>query len=234
MTHEQKILARAMNHLDDDMILAAHGPRKKLRRAIIPAVVLCFLAAFLAVFPYLREVIDTGGPPDGGVIEENDGTKPEAYPFIPMNRPTALGRTTLTLTAVTDTTAAFTVVKTDDSPIYALLRDRLDGALASTEAGYKDNGVVIRPNTIRIYTDGAEQPAYTIPSAPGTYRVLVDFDTIRNGRYPMQEYVEIYAYVGEDGAPVALRFSLETEEDTGTETETETETEPEADSAADS
>ena len=36
MTHEQEMLARAMSHIDDDMILAAHAPRKRNRRAKRP------------------------------------------------------------------------------------------------------------------------------------------------------------------------------------------------------
>ena len=46
MTYEQEILARAMSCIDDDMILAAHAPRKKIRRVIPVAVAACLIAAF--------------------------------------------------------------------------------------------------------------------------------------------------------------------------------------------
>jgi hypothetical protein len=74
---------------------------------------------------------------------------------------------------------------------------------------FKDNGVTIRPNTIRLYVNGAEQPVYRFPTAPGTYEVVVDFTSSRNGTYPMREYVGLYAYIGKDNAMVTERFSLE-------------------------
>ncbi len=214
MTHEQELLARAMSHIDDDMLLAAHAPRKKIRRVIPVAVAACLIAAILVAFPYLRTAINTEtdlfGPGDENMDMENvGGLKPETYPYAQMGIPVSLGGTTITLTATTETTATFTVVKTDDTPIYAMLYDRMNNALASTEPDYKDNGVIIRPHTIHLYVNGAEQPVYRLPKAPGTYTVVVDFAIIRNGAYPMQEHLGFYAYIGEDGAAVTERFSLE-------------------------
>ena len=103
-----------------------------------------------------------------------------------------------------------------------MLYDRLEGALASTEPDYKDNGVIIRPNTIRLYVNGEEQPVYRFPTAPGTYEVVVDFTSIRNGTYPMREYVGLYAYIGKDDEMVTERFSLEVvSKDTEAESVTE-------------
>ena len=117
------------------------------------------------------------------------------------------------------------MVKTNDAPVYAMLYDRLGGALASTEPNYKDNGVLIRPNTLRLYVNGAEQPVYHLPTAPGTYEVVIDFTSIRNGTYPMQEIVGMYAYVEDEEEPVTVRFSLEVlPETTQAESLTETET----------
>lgn len=213
MTHEQEMLARAMSHIDDDMILAAHAPRKRNRRAIPYAVAACLIVALILSFPYLRTVInvdtDIFGPGDEANKEEAGVMVPDAYPSTPQNTTVTLGGTTLTLTATTKTTATFTVVKTDDTPLYAMLYDRLERALASTEPDYKDNGVTIRPNTIRLYVNGAEQPVYRFPTAPGTYEVVVDFTSSRNGTYPMREYVGLYAYIGKDNAMVTERFSLE-------------------------
>ena len=101
------------------------------------------------------------------------------------------------------------MVKTDSTPLYAMIYDLREGALASTEPDYKDNGVTIRPNTIRLYVNHAEQPVYRLPSAPGTYEIVVDFAIIRNGTYPMREYIGFYAYVGKDEEAVTKRFSLE-------------------------
>ena len=226
MTHEQEMLARAMSHIDDDMILAAHAPRKRNRRAIPYAVAACLIVALILSFPYLRTIInvdtDLFGPGDNVNKDEAGVMVPDAYPSNPQNTAVTLGGTTLTLTAATETTATFTVVKTDDTPLYAMLYDRLEGALASTEPDYKDNGVIIRPNTIRLYVNGEEQPVYRFPTAPGTYEVVVDFTSIRNGTYPMREYVGLYAYIGKDDEMVTERFSLEVvSKDTEAESVTE-------------
>lgn len=231
MTHEQEMLARAMSHIDDDMILAAHAPRKRNRRAIPYAVAACLIVALILSFPYLRRVInvdtDLFGPGDNANKNEAGVIVPDAYPSSPQNTAVTLGGTTMTLTATTETTATFTVVKTDDTPLYAMLYDRLERVLASTEPDFKDNGVTIRPHTIRLYVNGAEQPVYRFPTAPGTYEVVIDFTSIRNGTYPMREYVGLYAYIGKDGEMVTERFSLEvvaqtTEAESITEEPTET------------
>ena len=236
MTHEQELLARAMSHIDDDMILAARAPRKKMRRLIPYAVAACLIVVVALVFPYLRAVInvDSNFDRDDAVNKEDGGIMDpeESLNYAPQNVPVTLGGTTLTLTATTKTTATFTVVKTDDTPIYAMLYDLREGALASTEPDYKDNGIVIRPNTVRLFVNSAEQPVYRFPTAPGTYEIVVDFTSIRNGTYPMREYIGLYAYIGKDGEPVTERFSLEviakeTETETEAATEAETETAPE-------
>jgi hypothetical protein len=217
MTHEQELLARAMSHIDDDMILAAHAPRKKIRRFVPYAVAACLIVAVALVFPYLRAVINVDSGFDRGDQNEEVGAMdPEKPLMTPQSTPVTLGGTTVTLTDTTHTTATFTVVKTDDTPIYAMLYDLREGALASTEPDYKDNGIVIRPNTIRLFVNGAEQPAYRFPTAPGTYEIVVDFTSIRNGTYPMREYVGLYAYIGEDGEAVTERFSLEVTVETDT------------------
>ncbi len=228
MTHEQEMLARAMSHIDDDMILAAHAPRKMVRRVIPVLAAACFIVALVVSFPYLRTVINTNsdlfGPSDEAVKNDAVIEKPEELPYTGQDHAVTLGGTTLTLTNTTATTATFTVVKTDDIPVYAMLYDRLGNALASTEPDYKDNGVTIRPNTLRLYVNSAEQPVYRFPTAPGTYEVTVDFTSIRNGTYPMQESIGIYAYIGEDGEPVTIRFTLDViSEPAETETTADTE-----------
>lgn len=213
MTHEQEMLARAMSHIDDDIILAAHAPRKKVRRVVPYLVAACLVVAVVVSFPYLRAVInvdtDLFGPGDEANKNDAGAMSPEAYPSTKQGTPVTLGGTTLTLIATTNTTATFTMVKTDSTPLYAMIYDLREGALASTEPDYKDNGVTIRPNTIRLYVNHAEQPVYRLPSAPGTYEVVVDFAIIRNGTYPMREYIGFYAYIGKDEEAVTERFSLE-------------------------
>ncbi len=212
MTHEQELLARAMSHIDDDMILAARAPRKKMRRLIPYAVAACLIVVVALVFPYLRTVINVDNlfaPGDEVNREEAGALSPEAYPYAEQGTPVTLGGTTITLTATTKTTATFTVVKTDDTPVYAMLYDLREGALASTEPDYKDKGIItIRPYTLHIYVNGAAQPVYTLPAAPGTYEIVVDFSIIRNGTYPMREYIGFYAYIGKDEEAVTERFSL--------------------------
>ena len=225
MTYQQEMLTRAMSHLDDKLILSAHGPRKKVRRAIPVIITACLVVALIIAFPYLRRVINTDSdilnPNDDGVIDDASPIKPEMYEYTPQDRSVTLGGTTLTLTDTTETTATFTVVKTDDIPVYALLYDRRDGVLASTEPNYKDNGVLIRPNTIRLYVNGETAPVYQLPAAKGTYEITVDFEFIRNGQYPMQECIGLYAYIGEDEEAVTLKFSLAVVEETILETESE-------------
>ena len=225
MTHEQEMLARAMSHIEDDMILAAHAPRKRVRRILPVAAAACLVAGFLAAFPYLRQIINTDSDLFGSGNEnaEAGDTIPNAFPSTEQGLPVTLGGTTITLTAATETTATFTVVKTDDTPLYAMLYDLRENALASTEPDYKDNGVTIRPNTIRLYVNGGEQPVYKLPKAPGTYEVTVDFAAIRNGTYPMREYLGFYAYVGEDAEAVTVRFSLDVTPEADTEESSEAE-----------
>ena len=222
MTYLQETLAQALNHLDNDMILAAHAPRKKLRR-IIPVVIAAVLVVALWVsYPYLRRVINTdsdllNAPDETSPGMNNSQVKPVESPIKGTAIPVTLGGTTLTLLDVTETTATLEVVKTDDVPVYAMFYDRLESALASTQADYTHNGVVIRPNTIKVTIEGSDQVLYTIPSAPGTYTVTLDFESIRNGKYPMREYVGLYAYIGKDGAMVTVFFSLDLPEADTTE-----------------
>ena len=228
MTYQQEILARAIGYVDDELILAAHGPRKKLRRALPVVAVLLFCAAFAVAFPHLREVIDTNSDllisedeslPDGSI-----GVKPEAGPLFEMNRPATLGGTTATLVEVTDTTATLEITKTDDLPVYAILFDRRGDALASTEPDYQNNGVVIRHGTLKLYVDGSEDYVYELPSAPGTYRVTVNFTSIRNGSYPMREQIGLYAYMGEEQMQTTVLFSLEIPEESESDSESESDT----------
>ena len=219
MTHEQEILARAMSHIDDDMILAAHAPRKKVRRTVPYLVAACLAVTVAVSFPYLREIIDTDSDlfnPENEEINDAGENIPTAYPSTAQDIPVTLGGTTLTLTDTTRSTATFTVVKTDDTPLYIMLYDRRDNTLATTEPNYKAGGVTIRPNRIRLYVNGAEQPVYHLPTAPGTYEVVVDFSSVRDGTYPMREYVGFYAYVGENKEAVTERFSLEVVAETDT------------------
>jgi hypothetical protein len=62
--------------------------------------------------------------------------------------------------------------------------------------------------------------------------VVVDFTSVRNGSYPMDEYLGVFAYSGKDGAPETVYFSLvlpeaETEAETLGESDTPAETDAE-------
>lgn len=230
MTHEQEMLARAMSHIDDELILAAHAPRKKLRRAVPVLIAACLMIVVAVSFPYLREVIDTDLVLRGPLWNKEEQNEDVVIPDAPdkddlkgTDISVTIGGTTVTMTDVTETTASFTLVKTDDVPLHAMLYDRLNAALASTESDHKEDGVTIRPHTLRLYVNGASEPVYAFPTAPGTYEVVVDFTVIRNGIYPMQEFMGLYAHIGEDGEAVTVMFSLEVVPDT---TEATTATEP--------
>ena len=56
---------------------------------------------------------------------------------------------------------------------------------------------------------------------------MVDFTSIRNGSYPMEEYMGVLAYIGKDGAPVAVYVSLAVSQADTTEGESEALIDPE-------
>lgn len=232
MTYQQEILARAMDHIDDDLIRSAHAPRKKIRRFIPVIIVLCLVTALAIAFPYLREIINTDSdilnPEDESIREEHPGLKPESDSHVELNRAVTLGGTTVTMVDVTDTTVTFELTKADAVPVYAMLYGLRNDVLATTEPDFKDNGVVIRPHILRVYVNGEEAHGFDIPSAAGTYRITVDFTSVRNGSYPMQDCIGLYAYMGEENTASMVSFSLkvpetvETSAETGEETISET------------
>ncbi len=210
MTYEQEMLARAMCHIDDDLILAAHAPRKKLRRIIPAALVACLCLVVIFAFPTLRELVNLEGA--GDAVQPS-----ETGPLAPIETadlgnavlvPDTLGGSTVTVTAVTETTVTFTLVKTDSEPLYIALRGRRGDTLASTEEGFRDNGVLIRPYTLKLTVDGAAATTYHLPTAPGSYTVTLDFSSIRNSPYPMNDSLLFYAYIGMDEAAEEIAFSL--------------------------
>ena len=231
-------LALSVNHLDDAILLAARKPRKSLRRLLPVAVAAVCVVLIALAFPYLREIINTDLTlRDRNWRDQNKeegdaevAFKPDPKDILPLQATATLGGSTLTLESVTETTATYRLVKSDSTPLYAAVSDRMGDALASTEEDYKVDGVLIRHGLLRIYVDGSDQRLSTLPTAPGSYTVEVDFTTIRNGTYPMEEYMVFYAYEGEDKLLKRVFFSLTfepaTEESAGesvSETESETE-----------
>jgi RNA polymerase sigma-70 factor (ECF subfamily) len=223
-------LALSVNYLDDAILLAARKTRKRLRRLIPVAVTAACVALIAVSFPYLREVVNTDLVlRDRNWRDETDAAgdaeaavKPDPSEILPVGSSVTLGGSTLTLDEITDTAATYTLVKTDSTPLYAAVYDRMGDALASTEEGYKVDGVLIRHGTLRIYVNGSEERLTTLPKAPGTYTVVVDFTAIRNGTYPMEEYMAFYAYIGEKASPRRVIFGLDVpsaESDTVAETE---------------
>lgn len=198
-----------METLPGDMILAAHKGDKRWRRGIPFGIVGVVVVVVLLVYPYLQEAINTDltlRPSDWRDTQE-DGTlvdgaqpKPDLPAPNPMNVPVTLGDTTLMATAVTDTTVTLKVIKKDATPIYAMIYDRKNEALASTEEGYKVGGAVIRYRTLKLSVDGGDT-VYTFPTLPGTYEVVVNFASLRNGSYSIQDLLGVYAYMGEEDAP---------------------------------
>lgn len=244
MNREQEILARAMNHIDDRYVLAAHAPRRRLHHALPALVAACLCVVILAVYPFLRELINVendlkgdsipapeGGYTTGGDEDEdkdyagdaNSGTgKPEINSYYGLGTSTTLGGTTLTMTEVTDTTATFTVVKTDTKPLYVMLFDLKGNPLTTSEEGYRlDGGVIIR-NSLHFTVNGATETVKILPSSPGTYTVTVDFSAVRDGTYPMLDYMGLYAYVDKDNQPLMRQFSLVIPQDAETVADTDT------------
>lgn len=229
-----EMLAAGLSHVEDNMILSSHGKAKKARRLIPWVAAACVIAVVAVSFPYLREVINTDlvlRGPDWNKEKNELGDaeiahKPSAESIKGMNIPVTIGNSTLTLTAVTETTATLTLVKADNIPLYAAVYDRMGDALACTDPTYKVDGVTIRAGRIKVYSNGAAEPATELPTAPGTYTLVIDFTSIRNGTYPMEEYMGFIAYIGKDGAPVAVYVSLEIAEETTAEDTAESDTSP--------
>ncbi len=244
---DPETLARGLNYVDDTLVLAAHGRAKKAKRLIPWVAAACVVAVVAVSFPYLRTLINTDltlRGPDWNKDKNEIGDaeipdKPDADSILKPDVPATIANSTVTLTRVTETTATLTLVKTTDEPLYAAVYDRMGDALACTDPDYKVDGVTIRAGRIKVYTDGAAEPATELPTAPGTYTLVVDFASIRNGTYPMEDYMGILAYIGKDGAPVTVFFSLEitdTEQNTdpgiGKETVSETGDEADGDNTA--
>lgn len=240
---DAETLARGLSYMDDALILAAHGSAKKARRLIPWGVAACLAAALAVSFPHLRTVINTDlvlRGPDWNKEKDEIGDaeiahKPSADKILPIGVPVELAGSTVTLTAVTETAATLTVVKTTSEPLYAAVYDRMGDALACTDPDYKVDGVTIRAGRIKVYTagetDGTTVPETTLPSAVGSYSIVVDFTSVRGGSYPMEEYLGVFAYSGKDGAPETVYFSLlipETESDTLGETRPQADTETES------
>ena len=224
MRDDREMLAYAMSHIDDRMILAARRPHKKIRRWIPVAIAACLVVVIWQIYPYLRQVINTdlaiGGPagetaPEAGeeILRPN---KPEQEQIIGQNIPQKLGSATITVTDVTEDTVTLRIVKTDSTPIYAALYDLLGYPLATTEEDYRVEGVIIQSHQLRLSVDGDDGYVYSIPKAAGTYEIVLDFSAVRHGVYPMLNHVGLYAYVGGEGEAESIFFSLAIPEDTTT------------------
>lgn len=221
MNREQEIMARAMCYIDDDLIIAAHAPRKKVRRAVPWLAAACLVAVFLFFYPFLRDVIDTGSDlfaPNAGEappLEEPlpDGGKPdEEIPYLP-NVDYAVGEHTVRVSSCTETTVTFTVTLTGSEPLYVGFKDRMGGMMATTEPDYKDNGVTIRSEVLDLYIDGSTTAAYTLPADGGTYEVTLDYTWVRDSRYVMAENIYFYVY-GKKDTVTTLVFPLSIPADT--------------------
>lgn len=210
------LLMAGISHVDDALIASAQGGAKRIKRLVPWVATACVIGLLAVSFPYLRQVINTDlvlRNPDWN--KETDGSgdaetpdKPTEDSICGLHVPASVGGSTVTVTAVTETTLTITLTKTDNTPLYAALYDRMGDALACTDPTYKVDGVTIRPGRIKVYAEGKTEPATELPTAPGTYSLTVDFTSIRNGTYPMEDYVGFFTYTGKDEAPVAVYFSL--------------------------
>ena len=209
------VLVRAMSYVDETTILSAHGDRKKVRR-MIPWLAAAFVAVVVvASFPFLREVINTDlklRGPDWNKDQDNPdrevADKPGQEDILKENIPDSVGGSTITVTEVTETTVTLRLVKTDDTPIYAAVYDRMGDALACTQPDYKVDGVIIRSNVLKLYVNDSAEPLSEFPAKAGTYTITLDFERVRMSPYPMEDYVGFFSYTGKDGAPEAVYFSI--------------------------
>ncbi len=218
MTRDQEILARAMSHVDDELIAAAHAPRKKLRHYMPTLIAACLCVVIVAAFPFLRTVInmekDAGNdaPAPSETAEGNDagvldgwptGSEDPSLPPPALGDTITVGGTRITLADYTDTTATLRIVKTDDTPLYMAMRQRGGGILASTEPGFRDNGTILRPAQIKLFVNGATEWVDDLPHGPGEYHVLVDYSTVTRTDYVVDRFLILYSYTGEENTVVA-------------------------------
>ncbi len=240
MTREQEILSRAMNFVDDDLIAAAHAPRKKMRHYAPALIAACLCVVIVATFPMVRAFVgdmdksndalppgDAGGPNNQVPAENWYIQNAPEMPNPSLGDTAPIGMTDLTLLALTDTTATFRMVKRDSQPLWVAIRQYAGGLLASTEPDFTDNGTILRPRQIRVSVDGVDQPAATLPVPEGTYTVKLDFSSLRNSDYRMEDTLIFYRYTDESGTVEHIRFNiaLPAESETAPASETEIETE---------
>ncbi len=232
MTREQEILARAFNFADDELIAAAHKPNKRWRRVLPAMIAACLAISFMAAYPTLRNTIqvsveadnsnssvmpgETASTEEGGFFDRFTSIKPEMSP-PELGHSATLDGTNFTMTGLTETTATFTVVKTDNEPIYAAFFQQYGGVLGTTEPNFRDNGTIIRPYTVKLTVDGADDVCYEFPSAAGTYEVVIDFSSLRKSDYLMSETVTFYKYSAGTDKGLCLTFMLR---DSSPETDT--------------
>ncbi len=225
MTREQEILARAMNRVDDELIAAAWGPRKKLRHYIPALAAACLCLVIVVSFPYLRAMINLGGdksadalPPPSDAGNQNNvwfdmgallaGKKPEFSP--PTQGDTVeIGRSTVTMTALTEHTATLHMVKQDAMPLYIAFHQAYAGFIASTQPNFRDGDTILRPNQIKIYINGATEPTDMLPTEVGEYTVIVDFTSLRNGTYRMEDTMTLYTFDGHADSIIRKDFVID-------------------------
>ncbi len=252
MTKEQEILSRAMNYVDDDLILAAHAPRQKLRHYTPALIAACLCVVIVATFPFLRDYVggmdktnDAATPGDAGEnVNEGNGSVLDGWlngsQNVSPNPPglgdtIRLGGTSVTLDAYTDTTATLTIVKTDSVPLYMAMRQTGAGILASTEPDFRDNGIILRPAQIKLYVNGAVEWVDDLPHEPGEYHVLVDYSTVMRTDYVVGHALLMYSYGGPDGTVIAEWLHCRNTHSSGQEeTPEESETLPEVTETAES
>ncbi len=219
-----------MNYVDDDLIAAAHAPRKRLRHNLPTLAAACLVVAIIAAFPSMRSVV--GGmdkaedAPGNAMPAETDNPNflipsqnaPEESPD--PYRELVFGGTAIRMTGWTDTTVSFVMKKTDLTPVYAAFLQNSGAVLGTSEPDFRDNGTIIRQYVVRVYVDGGPLQ-YHLPEAPGEYEVVVDFSSIRRMDYVMGEGVMLYAYTGEGGRRTDewIMFYDPYERDTETESE---------------
>lgn len=213
-------LAFAMGEISDRAVTRARTNAKMIRRFLPLVLAVCVIIVAVHYYPDLREMIDSGLKLNGAAgddqpngDEATPSIRPDAEDIFGVNIPKELGTTTVTVTAYTESTVTLTLVKEDNTPIYAAFYDLLGYPLATTEAGYKLNGQLLQENVLKVTVDDRDTPVYELPSAIGTYTVTVDFSGVRHGAYPMLDHIGLYAYVGENGKAETIFFSVLLPED---------------------
>ena len=205
---DDDILAEA--HAETVGVSPATIHKRNLWKRLSLVACVCILAISL---PYLVNVIsqmgvgnmsgDSKPPTVGGqsypTMDKEDGNgfapeeapeadapnKPEEWRGVGSIQQSEYGQLSFVAETHTTLTLRLTISQTPTQPIHIYFYD-YEGVIATTQEGYKDDGIIIREGRIKVLVNG-EAHTGPLPCEIGTYDIVVDFAALRKDPIPMKE-----------------------------------------------